>query len=93
MSSVEPQLVDEIRADPEYNQITHKHYHRSGTLVLLSRRPDPFSPLLTACVQAFALPDDFATLRPVCRAGALVCSRIRLAEMRSGVVRPSENRL
>ncbi len=44
-------------------------------------------------VQAFALPDDFATLRPVCRAGTLVCSRIRLAEMRSGVVRPSENRL
>jgi hypothetical protein len=35
-SSVEPQLVAEIRADREYNQITPTYYQRLGTLVLPS---------------------------------------------------------
>jgi hypothetical protein len=40
-SSVEPQLVAEIRADPEYNQITPAYYQRSDTPVLPSRAVRP----------------------------------------------------
>jgi hypothetical protein len=99
-SSVEPRLVAEIRADPEYNQITPNHYQRSGTLAP-KVRPISFPvnglsysylPFGQLSVQAFALSDDSAALRPVRPARPLVCSRIRLAEMRSGVARPSVNR-
>src|ERR1700733_8720117 len=39
------------------------------------------------------LPDDYAAPLPACRAEALVRSSIRFASKRSGVARPSVNRL
>jgi hypothetical protein len=83
-------LVAEIRADPEYNQVTPTYYQRSGTLVLPSRAGTKlaagrFCGIFLRPIQArerdvilgaSSLLDDCAP-HPAFRAGAFICSSIR----------------